>query len=98
MPISGTDAAPKLKASGTSRNSSRVPMPKPASACGPLRATSQVRIIIVPMVCTGEAQAFRPSCSRSRASAGCQVAPRRRRRMRALPLCRYQPSTTVPPA
>src|SRR6202012_421569 len=93
MPIIGTVAMPNENDSDGSRNSSRAPMPEPASTAAPKPASMWVKIEIVSTDWIGEKQAMAPTFRMSK-----KIAPWMRRpailgTTRARPENRYQPIT-----
>ena len=69
MPIIGTDARPKPKATVLIRNSSRWPIAKPAKGSTPSCATKPDISSIVVTDCSGDRQATAPTFRMSRNSA-----------------------------
>ena len=98
MPTMGTAATPMPKAMGISKNSSRWPMPYPASASVPSCASRPVKIRIASTDCTGDKQATAPTRRMSTNKTRCSAKPCRCSVKRPWLRTRYHRKYTTPAA
>ena len=95
MPTIGTEAMPTANAIEVSRNSSRAPMPNPASTSVPKFASMWVKMLTLSTDCSGEKQAIAPTFRMSDNIARWMRSPRSFGTTRARPENNTQPITAM---